>query len=96
MQNISYEDLLGEREPQMMLIEFGYSNKYIVAHETGMQILELMKNCERYKDDYNKTPEINPMVIKDSFTISIMGISEYKRIKLEQVVLKDNDNNDNA
>ena len=91
MQQISYEDLLGEREPQMMIIEFGYSNKYVVTHEVGMQILELMKDCEQYKDGYNKTKRIEPMNMKDSFTISIMGISEYKRIKLEQVVLGDDD-----
>jgi len=91
MKNTNYEDLLEEREPQMMILEFGYSNKYVVSHETGMQILELMKNCEQYKDDYNKTPEINSIVMKNSFTISIMGISEYKRIKLEQVVLGEKD-----
>ena len=89
MQTISYDDLLGEREPQMMIIEFGYANKYVVEHEVGMQILALMENCEQYTDDYNKNREINPMNLKDSFTISIMGISEYKRIKLEQVVLGD-------
>jgi len=89
MQQISYDDLLGEREPQMMIIEFGYANKYVVTHEVGMQILELFKNCEQYKDEYNKPKEINPMILKDSFIITIMGISEYKRIKLEQVILKD-------
>jgi len=89
MQPISYEDLLGEREPQMMIIEFGYSNKYVVTHEAGMQILELMQDCEQYKNEYNKNKQILPMNMEDSFTISIMGISEYKRIKLEQVVLGD-------
>jgi len=93
MQTISYEDLLGEREPQMMIIEFGYSNKYVVTHEVGMQILALMENCEQYKDEYNKKKKIEPMKLKDSFTISVMGISEYKRIKLEQVVLGDDDDN---
>ncbi len=89
MQRTNYEDLLGEREPQMMVIDFGY-NKYIVSHKDGMQILKLMKNCEHFKDNYNKPAQIQPINIDESFTISIMGISEYKRIKLEQVILEDN------
>lgn len=92
MKSTSYKEILEEREPQMMVLEFGYSKKYVLPHENGMAILDLLNKCEVLHEEYSKPHRIEPIDMKESFRISVMGISEYKRIKLEQLVFGDNYN----
>ena len=66
-------------DDSLVLIEFGYSNKYIFPYADGIAILDRFKNAEQWDGSDYKNPTIKPL--DDGPTLSILSRDKYQEMK---------------
>lgn len=72
----------------MMVIEFGWSTKFVVKTADAVKILEILEKAERYEDKWQKnedggtTYHVWPAGVEDLPTIKLISDSIYQMAKL--------------
>jgi hypothetical protein len=77
-----------------MVIQFGYSNSFVVPFIDGITIAKHFVHAEFYKDDYNdQKSKIIPIGSKE-VTFTVMAEEQYLRYKTRALIHGNGDGND--
>lgn len=63
----------------MVMIEFGYSNKYILPYDEGIALMSNFKNAEEWDSSDYKNPTIKPL--EASPTLTLLSRDKYQEMK---------------
>ena len=64
-----------------MVLEFGYSNKFLLPHSAGAAIVAAMAHAEQLKDGYGDPKRISG-IERDAFRVGQMSSQEYEHWKM--------------
>lgn len=64
-----------------MVIEFGYSNRVIVPHKDGINLLLALNAAEHFEDNYSGVARITPFD-RSKLSASLMSVEEYHQYKI--------------
>lgn len=75
----------------MVIIEFGYSTKFVLPYDDGIELMSKFKNAEEWNSDDYKNPTIKPL--ESSPTLTLLSKEKYQEMKTLHLLglPKDND-----
>lgn len=78
-------DLLNKVDDNYLVIEFGYSNTYVLPYTDGIKLIEMFKNAEAFEGKYENSRVI-PLTISNSLQSYVISNADYRAAKLSQLM----------
>ena len=68
-----------------LLCKISWDTKVLLPYKAGMAFMDSLGQAERFEEEYNKPPSIQPMD-RDRITLSVVSAKEYEQLRIAQLL----------